>query len=161
MVLKTMGDVMQGYWQEQHQLPHTCEWSYTIAQVAISKWLNLPVCIHGATIGKYVADWNAHAVADHDEAVTVLLPAEILHLYNMVHALYHHRYLQAADSAQERCTFRSGAKQLCQKKVRQRGLCWKHRHELHIPSSFKPAADSEQVRVCLFSMALRTCLFVF
>ncbi len=123
--LKTCGDVLQGYWQEQHRVPHSGEWSYTMGQVAVSKWLGLPALVHGADLGAWVANWSAHGVADHDETVTILLPSKLLHAYCSLHALYHHVHL--GGTVTELCSFRGDNKELCPKKARHEGRCWKHR----------------------------------
>ena len=123
--LKTYGDVLQGYWQEQHRVPHSGEWSYTVGQVAVSEWLGLPALVHGPDLGTWVAAWSPHGVADHDETVTILLPSKLLHAYCSLHALYHHVHL--GGTVTELCSFRGDNDELCPKKARHEGRCWKHR----------------------------------
>jgi hypothetical protein len=123
--LKTCGDMLQGYWQEQHRVPHSGEWSYTVGQVAVSEWLGLPALVHGPDLGTWVAAWSPHGVADHDETVTILLPSKLLHAYCSLHALYHHVHL--GGTATELCSFRGDNDELCPKKARHEGRCWKHR----------------------------------
>ena len=74
----------------------------TVGQAAASRWLQLPQLVHGKALGDYVASWNDHSLADHDEAITVLLPPKLLHVFCWLQALYFHKktaYLNAAAIA--------------------------------------------------------------
>ena len=122
---KTGGDVMQGYWQELHETPHSCQWSNTVGQAAASQWLHLPQLVHGKALGDYVASWNDHSLADHDEAVKVLLPPKLLHVFCWLHALCYHQNNAYLNTVL--CSHRTATGELCPKKARHDNLCWKHR----------------------------------
>ena len=125
---KTGGDVMQGYWPEVHRVPHSCQWSHTVGQVFASRWLQLPQLVHGEVLGAYVASWNDHSLADHDEAVTVLLPPKLLHVFCWLHELRYQQNHAHLDSAL--CSHRTSTGELCPKRARHDNLCWEHRCHL-------------------------------
>ena len=135
---KTGGNVMQNYWQDIHKVPHSWQWSNTRGQVSASRRLRLPQLVHGDELGDRVAAWSDHSVADHSEAVTVVLAPQLLHAYCWVQAALYSLSNRSLDH--ELCAHRLETGELCQKKVRCENFCWKHRWSCAPESSSRPRA---------------------
>ena len=93
-------------------------------------------------MGDIVAAWKAHAVADHNEAVTVTLPPKMRHAYCWLQASYYH--INFRHIGIERCSFRT-ASILCQRAARHAGLRWKrhaHAPQTPAPQTESPPSDS-------------------
>ena len=107
LYIKTGGDWMQTLWLNMHTTDHADVFNIATAQASFSRWIGLPHLLHDAELATNIERWKEHSLADHNEAVTAVLPPEELHLYCELQLAYFRLYGQVDDS-QTKCAWTEG-----------------------------------------------------
>ena len=77
------------------------------------------------SLGRTVAAWKEHALADHNESLTFVLSPKLLHAYVELQAVFH----RDRGEGSTLCTWRHTNGELCTKKRRWSVFCrqhWRH-----------------------------------
>ena len=81
LYIKTAGEWMQRLWLNMHTTDNADSFDFSRAQASFSRWIRLPHLLHPTNLARVIENWNDHNLADHNEATTVFLPPEELHLF--------------------------------------------------------------------------------